>query len=82
MTDDESTLPLPASRPALPPLRIHHILAATVTAAMLLSLHQVLRERERVPVRPWTVIDAFGRSIRRISCGRRRDYRGRFGAST
>jgi hypothetical protein len=43
MADNEITSRPETSDRPLPPLRIHHILAATVTAAVLLSLHEVLR---------------------------------------
>ena len=46
MSTDELTSELPTGASVLPPLRIHHLLAATVTAAILLSLHEVLRERD------------------------------------
>jgi hypothetical protein len=46
MTDDESVVESPANPLALPPLRIHHIMLATVTAAVLLSFHEVLRQRD------------------------------------
>lgn len=46
MVEENITSHSLANGPVLPPLRIHHIMLATVTAAILLSLHEVLRERD------------------------------------
>jgi hypothetical protein len=46
---DDASEPLgisPTSRHEVPPLRIHHILATTLVAAVLLSIHEVLREHD------------------------------------